>query len=278
MAARPVLERARAPAQHSFDLGTDPPLRLIGTPDDVEGGLHDVFRPEPEELLPGFVTGLLDELHRFADSGGDGPCLPAGRDRLRAAQQVGLALVAMLGEGGGRDFGDVERVDDRQAHVAEGRGDAAFGAHRFGPQEGVGGEAARTQDRPLQTRLGDGVLDSPLRRIESGDGTLRGEQHDPPDPRGLGGLEYGDGIQPRIAGEQEKRLGVRESRFQGLGFRQVGPAVGDSGGELGVAAGHGGHRGSSCGEGGDQWAAHVSGGSGDNDHLGFLSVSVWIPR
>ena len=105
------------------------------------------------------------------------------RDRLRPRDRVGLALMAVLGQGGGRDGGDVAHVDHRDLAVLSGRVDRAVGDHR----EEVLHEERRAQNcvakaRARDLRLG---LSVPAGELHRGP-LVRGEHrqlHDAPNAR-----------------------------------------------------------------------------------------------
>jgi hypothetical protein len=117
-----------------------------------------------------------------------------------ARQLVDAAGVSVLGEGGGRDVGDVLGVDERLAHIADGERDLA-GEHRLEQVAlaEVLAEPAAPHDRPLVT----GVLHQALGPLGLVLAAAR-EQHEPPGA-GLHGQPR-EGAD-RVGGAWQRKIG-----------------------------------------------------------------------
>ena len=101
-----------------------------------------------EVISHGFSRDLLPA-HRATDRLADRLHLLGLGHRRRARQDVPGPGMAILGERAHRDGGDVALVDQRLGRVAVGPAHDVAPADLLRPDPGVGREAARSRERPL---------------------------------------------------------------------------------------------------------------------------------
>ena len=144
-----------------------------------------------------------DEAHVAAGRGGDLRRGLVEAQRARAGQLVDLAVVAVLGQRGDRDVGDVLDVDERLGHVARGQRDLAraddVGQERLAevlrePAAAHDGPLGAGRDQLLLGALGLGLA-------------AAGEQHEP--------LDAALGRQPRERADDLRRALDREVGEEG---------------------------------------------------------------
>jgi hypothetical protein len=200
---------AFAPVAEGRGGGSGDVLDVIG---DVDGaaGAEDLVQPFHELCLPGrgsspdgglgeFVRGDVLEVDRASGHLGDGRDLFARGQRLRAGEEVPLACVAVVGERGHRDAGDVFGVHHGKHAVAGRVGDLAR-PDGVAPGEGVGGEGAGAQAGHAEAGLAQDLLASRER------GSHRvGVQRQQPR---AGGGEQDDPRHRRVPGGGDHRLGL----------------------------------------------------------------------
>lgn len=271
----PSRRRSAGAAENALGIRTDPQFGRLGGGDDVQGVVGEFRRNELRHRGLGLIAGELVETHRHTECGGDRLRLLTRRHHLRPGELVGPAGVPVAQQAGCRNVGDVGRIDDRNPDVAEGGGNRPLRADGLGPCEGVGGEATRPQDRPLETRLLQGVLQcahrDPRRPERPGGHALRGQQDDPADP--VGRREADDVAGPGIGGvqitgeQEEQRLrpvqGGRQTRRPG----QVGGQMPDSLRNRRGAPRHRRHLLARVGQGLRQRPADIPRSPGHHDHV-----------
>jgi hypothetical protein len=155
-----------------------------------------------------------------------------------AGEGVDLVGVAVLGEHGGGDCGDVSGVDGGKATGANRVEDEVVLADAGDPFKGVEHESAGPQDRGGYGAGADDLLafvvPASHRRHRVTHHVDRGQQHDVAYPGSAGGGDRVLGLRGADAGsEQEQALDAGERRDQGLGDVQVPDAPFDAFGQVG---------------------------------------------
>ena len=283
----PVSERAATSAEHLLDVRAHQDLLGCGVPENRQRPVGHRGRHEPQQLRPGFVAGELAECQRASQDGAQGLRALPGADRLRAGQHVRAASARGAGERRRGDIRDVGRIDNGQGHVPVGREDPLLSSDGRRPRQGVGREAARAQDRPVQPGFPDALLDLRHGRVRAGTrpgpDSLGRQQDDAAGARGRGRLQQRGHLDviSRARHEQEQRLRPSQGGHQRARRRQVSR----DGGDVAVcwrarraAARDGGHGVARTGEGLDERPADIPGGSGYDDHENSSDVPRPLTR
>ena len=136
----------------------------------------------------------------------------------------------------GRNRRDVPGVDERYAPIADGRVDDAFRLHRFGDvTQPVLHERVWTQDRPLEPRAQERLLDCPVLAADGRRGVVgraqRRELDDVFDAHLLGCPNHAD-LRPReirfVAGQEEQSMRPVEGDLEPAGVVEIGTHPGDA--------------------------------------------------